>query len=64
MIIRGHEDVLRAEIQSDDLGIMDLHWGVVIASAKEVTFLSVLYDCDIGPYAVRYKLQCVVGVDG
>lgn len=63
MIIRGHEDVLRAEIQSDERGLVDPRWGVVVASAEEVLFLSTLFYCDIGPYSVRYKLQCVFGMN-
>lgn len=41
MIIRGHEEVLRAEIQH--VGFMDLHWDVIITSAKEAMFLSVMF---------------------
>lgn len=44
-------------------GFMDLHWDVIITSAKEVLFLSVLLYCEIGPYSVRYDHRCVAGMN-
>lgn len=41
VIIRGHEEVLSAEIQHVEF--MDLHWDVIITSAKEAMFLSVMF---------------------
>lgn len=48
MIIKAHEDVLYAENQSN------------ITYFKEVMFMTVLFYCDIRPFSVRWKLQCVV----
>lgn len=53
--------VLRFKVMNEDLWIYT--GGVINASAEEVMFLSALFSCDIGPYSVRYILQCVSGMN-